>query len=180
MGIGRLGAPNVIIKRKFRWLLEINVPSIGVIPAWYVKTSARPQLEMDELELHYLNAVTWMAGKGKWQPITVVYYDVTDTVMQPLWSWISTVYELLDPATLHQSEPSGYMGSALLTLLDGCGNTVETWQLLNVWPHTINFGELDYAQAEELNIELQLRYSGVIYTGICGPTPIEHCTGCTQ
>jgi len=177
MGIGLLGQPNIIIKRKFRWKIEITTPR-GVIPAWYVKTAARPQLEMEELELNYLNAVTWMAGKGKWQPMSISYIDVTDNLMEPLWSWIATVYDLMTPAVLWQSEPAGYMATADLRMYDGCGNVLERWELQNVWPHSINFGELDYAASEEMNIELNLRYSGVIYKGICGPQPTKNCIGC--
>lgn len=177
MGIGRLGAPNVIIKRKFRWTLEIATP-VGVIPEHYVKTSARPNLDIDELELNFLNATHWVAAKGKWQPITVNYIDTTDTVMKPLYSWITAVYEIMQPQILHQSEPSGYMGSAVLILYDGCGSALERWLLTNVWPHSVNFGDLSYADSEEVNIELSLRYSGVVYQGICGPSPQETCQGC--
>ena len=177
MGIGRLGAPNIIIKRKFRFTLQIATP-VGNIPEHYVKTTGRPNLEIDELELNFLNAVSWIAGKGKWQPITVTYIDTTDSVMEPLYSWISAVYELVQPAVLHQSEPKGYFGSAVLQMYDGCGGVLERWLLQNVWPHSINFGDLAYSESEEANIELSLKYSGVVYQGVCGPSPKETCQGC--
>jgi hypothetical protein len=177
MGIGRLGQPNIIIKRKFRWKLFIQTP-LGSIPEWYVKTAARPNLEIDELELNFLNAVAWMAGKGKWQPITVTYIDTTDIVMKPLLDWIASVYDLATPNALWQSEPSGYMGTATLNLYDGCGNALERWILYGVWPHSVNFGDLSYSESEEVNIELSLRYNLVEHQGLCGPSSTKNCTGC--
>ena len=177
MGIGQLGAPNIIIKRKFRWTLQIQAGPFYV-PEYYVKAAARPNLEIDELELNFLNSVAWTAGKAKWQPITVRYIDVTDQVMGPLWSWISTIYSLTQPQLCSQSEPAGYMGNAMLNLYDGCGTTLESWLLQGVWPKSVNFGDLAYSDNEEVNIELSLRYNAVQYKGSCGPSPQSTCTGC--
>jgi hypothetical protein len=179
MGIGFLGQPSKIIKRKFRYTLSIKSPA-GDVPIHYVKTAARPNLDVDELELNFLNGVHWIAGKGKWQPITVTYVDVSDQVMGPLWSWITNVYTITNPDNCFQSEPKGYMGTATLTLLDGCGSEIEHWDLIRCWPKSVNFGDLAYAESDEVTIELSLRYSGVIYHAGCGgPSPEENCQGCS-
>lgn len=177
MGIGQLGAPNIIIKRKFRWTLEISTPC-GQIPKHYVKVAARPSLDVEETELNFLNATTWIPGKGKWQPITVTYIDVATQDMTGLYSWIATVYDFTDPVNLKQSEKAGWNGTALLTMYDGCGTSLETWLLQSVWPQSINFGELDYANSEEATIELTLRYSDVRYNSTCGGNPTPCCRGC--
>lgn len=177
MGIGRLGAPNIILKRKFRFTLEIFTPC-GDIPIHYVKLAARPQLEIEEQELNFLNGVTWVPGKGRWQPITVTYVDVPDQEMQGLYSWIATVYDFNNPVNLKQSEKSGWAGTALLTMYDGCGYPLEFWLLQSCFPTSINFGDLDYANSEESTVELTLRYSEVAYTSNCGPNPSPCCEGC--
>lgn len=178
MGIGVLGAPGVIIKRKFRWTLEIATPC-GNIPKHYVRTAGRPNLEIDETELNFLNATTWIPGKGKWQPISVTYLDVAGTNdMQGLYNWIATVYNFVDPVSLTQSEKTGWAGTALLTMYDGCGTPLEFWTLYSCWPQSINFGDLDYGDSDVATIDLTIRYSDVRYQATCGPNPVPCCFGC--
>lgn len=178
MGIGRLGAPNLILKRKFRFTLEIYTPC-GNIPQHYVKLAARPQLEIDETELNFLNAVTWVPGKGRWQPLSVTYLDVPDAEMAGLYSWIATVYDFTNPITLTQSEKVSWAGTALLTMYDGCGNPLEYWLLGSVWPQSINFGDLDYGDSEVATIDLTLRFSEVTYASNCGFRDVAACcSGC--
>lgn len=177
MGIGRVGRPDVIFKRKFRWTMEIKTPG-GLIPRHYVKLAARPKLSIDSTEINFLNATTWIPGKAKWEPISVTYYDIPDQTMKPLWDWIASIYDFQKPADLFQSEKAGWNGEVNLMLFDGCGNELERWQLLSCWPESVDFGDLDYANSDEVTMELSLRYSEVIYKGVCGPTPNGTCRGC--
>lgn len=177
MGIGRVGRPDIVFKRKFRWTLEISTPC-GNVPKHFVKVASRPKLAIEETEINFLNAVTWIPGKAKWEPITVTYYDIPAGDMSGLWNWIATVYDFNKTADLPMSEKAGWNGTANLTLFDGCGAPLERWLLSSCWPSNIDWGELDYASSDEVTIELQLRYSDVIYQGICGPTPNGCCRGC--
>lgn len=176
MGIGRIGNPQAILKRKFRWTLAIATP-VGVIPYWYVKLAARPKLSVDSTEINFLNQTTWVPGKVKWEPITVQYNDVPDVTMAPLWSWIASIYNF-NNVNLPMSEKAGWAGTANLIAYDGCGTILEQWFLYSVYPETVDFGDVDYKDSELMSIELQLRYSEVNYIGSCGPTPTGICTGC--
>jgi len=181
MGIGRLGAPNIIIKRKFRFTLQFTTPC-GPVPEHYVKLAARPQLDVEETELNFLNAVTWIPGKGRWQPLNVTYVDVASSEMQGLYNWVATVYEFGGQqanVTLRQSEKEGWNGTGLLTMYDGCGSPLEYWVLNSCWPQSINFGDLDYSDSETATIELTIRFSDVQFFGTCGvQTPVSCCRGC--
>lgn len=178
MGIGALGAPNIIIKRKFRWSLAISTPC-GNIPASYCKLAARPNLEVEDVELNFLNATTWIPGKAKWQPISITYIDVANQDMQGLYNWMASVYGFQWPVALPQGEKASWNGTALLTMYDGCGSIIESWLLGSVFPTSINFGDLDYSSSDPATIELTLRYSDVQYFGGCGLTaPAYCCRGC--
>jgi hypothetical protein len=180
MGIGKLGDPKIIIKRKFRFTFEISTPC-GSIPAAYCKISARPNLEIEETELNFLNAVTWLPGKAKWQPISVTYLDVATKEMQGLYNWMATLYNFTDPVKLTQGEKGDWNGTAQLKLYDGCGATIETWLLNNVFPTGIDFGDLDYTSSDFCTIQLNLRYSDAQYMGGCGlTTPTACCKGCPE
>jgi hypothetical protein len=184
MGIGKLGDPATIIKRKFRYTLKWETP-VGEVPEFFVKVARRPQLDIDDTELHFLNAITWIPGKGRWQPLSVTYIDVAHRDMQNLYNWISSVYDFNTYAGINgtgnhlpQSEKAGWNARGIITIFDGCGTALEQWTLLDCFPTSINFGELDYAVSDECNIELTVRFARAKLTGLCGPTPIGLCRGC--
>ena len=79
MGLGALGNGSIQFKRKFRWTFEIAYCCGNgdfAVPREFVKLGNRPQIAFDEVEINYLNGVTWIPGKGKWQTITMTFYDV--------------------------------------------------------------------------------------------------------
>lgn len=177
MGIGPLGSPSIIIKRKFRWTFEITKPQ--AVPPYYVKLGNRPKLDVDETEVSYLNGVTWIPGRAKWQPLTITWRDVPKAEMAGLWNWITIVYNFQQPAQLGQSEKRGWYGEGRLQLYDGCGSVLETWTLMSMWPQSIDWGDLDYASSDEVTMAVTFRFSEVNYQGSCGqPTPVGSCQGC--
>jgi len=186
MGIGRLGGDDVIHKRKFRWTFAVERNNIGGgtrrVPASFVKVAARPNIEIEEVEINFLNAKTYIPGKGTWQSITITYFDVSvlgGGGNEELWSWLASVYNFTDNIGLGQSSVRRcYGGTGVITLYDGCGNDLEQWRLFDCWPQAVNFGELDYSQSEEVTIDVTLRYSNVQYTNLCGSQPQAMCCGC--
>lgn len=177
MGIGQLGFSNLIFKRKFRFTLELqDICGSLSVPRHFVRTAARPSVEIDETELNFLNAVTWLPGKARWQTMTVTYLDVATADMAPLYSWLASVYDFTDPINMYMgSQRQDYTATAILKLWDGCGQLLEKWTMLDVWPKAINFGELDYNSSDLLEIELTMRYSQVKYEPICPAFPITPC-----
>jgi hypothetical protein len=177
MGIGNLGFSNLVFKKKFRYTFELqDICGNLKVPKHYVKVAARPNLDIEETEINFLNATTWIPGKAKWQTMTVTYIDVATADMAPLYSWLASIYNFTNPITLEMgSQRRDYTGTAILKLWDGCGSLLERWTLKSVWPKAINFGELDYNNSEEVTIELTLRYSEVKYEPICPAFPINPC-----
>ena len=184
MGIGRVGGLDIIHKRKFRWTFGVERDGGKRVPASFVKVAARPQIEVEETEINFLNAKTYIPGKGTWQSITITYYDVTslDGIgNEELWGWLASVYNFIDNVALTQSSRRRcYGGTGIITMYDGCGQELEEWRLFDCWPQAMNFGELDYSQSEEATIEVTLRYSNVKYTNMCGPQPTVKCCGCGE
>lgn len=189
MGIGLLGDPKIILKRKFRFLMEWTTPTNELVEKQYVKVASRPQLEIGEVELHFLNAIQWIPGKGKWNPLTVTYYDVADDKLKPLYDWIASIYDFNKAAgegnssgsgNLPQTEKAGWAGTGTLEMLDGCGNVIEKWTFYEAWPQSINFGDLDYSSPDECNIEVTFRFNKAKLEkgNNCGITPQGTCKGC--
>lgn len=190
MGLGAIGNPNFLIKRKFRWLFEVTDicgDSNNSIPANYVKVAARPQLDIEETELNFLHSKTWIPGKATWSEMSVTYYDVASDSIQPLWQWLVNVYSFMPVAGkgyttyFMGSRTQDYSGNAYLTEYDGCGTPLSQWKLQYAWPKSINFGDLDYASSDECTIELTMRYSDAEYTPLCPTWNLkECCTPCSD
>lgn len=176
MGIGRVGRPDVIFKRKFRWTMQV-AGAWGYVPEHFCTIAARPKLTLEETEVNYLNHTTWVPGKAKWEPITVTYLDVPNAGIGDLYSWIATLYNF-NSNDLPMSEKAGWNASAIIQLYDGCGSVLERWVLGSIWPSSVDFGDLSYEDSDMVKVELQLRYSEVNYAALCGPQPQGRCTGC--
>jgi hypothetical protein len=201
MGIGKLGNNNLAIKRKFRWTLEIQpycpdgsaagllgggsvagaVSAAKNIGPSFVKTASRPSYDLEETELNYLNAKTWICGKLTWQSITCTYIDCGAQDISNLYAWIGKNAQLNDNVNFAQGTSfKDYAADAVLTLYDGCGLAMESWRLFNCWPQAVNFGDLDMSSSEEATIELTLRYDQVCYTSFCPPVNfVPCCSPCT-
>lgn len=185
MGMGRLGDPGVIHKRKFRWTFEVDRGTRGRVPASFVKVAARPNLTVEETEINFLNAKRFIPGKGTFETMTITYYDVsiteggTDNI--GLWNWLLDVYDFSDSVTLRQSSVRDcYSGTGIVAMYDGCGNALEKWTLKDCWPTAIDFGELDYGVSDVSEIQITLRYGGVDYQSFCGNSPQKPaCCGCS-
>lgn len=177
MGIGQLGFKNLIFKRKFRFTWELfDICGGQSVPKHFVKVASRPSLGIEEQEINFLNAKTWIPGKAAWETMTVTYIDVSSFEMSPLFSWLASVYNFTDPIQLEMgSQRQDYTATAVLKLWDGCGFLLETWTLKDVWPTAINFGDLDYSSSEDVTIELTMRYSDVQYEPSCVPFEITPC-----
>lgn len=183
MGLGSLGGANLIFKRKFRWTFEVfNICGVAgrKIPQSFVKLASRPNLSIEETEINFLNAKTWIPGKASWETISVTYYDVASLENQELWNWLASVYNFTDPVGLSMgSQRKDYSAYANLVLYDGCGQLLEQWVLYDLWPQAVNWGDLDMASSEEATIELTLRYSNVAYRSVCPKfTPVACCSPC--
>lgn len=185
MGLGPIGAPDVIHKRKFRFTLEIEFCSSlgtpGRVPGCFVKTASRPDITIEETEINYLNGKIFIPGKAVFEPITVTYYDVSDVNHIELLSWLASIYDFTDPTCAYMnSKRQDYSGRATLTLFDGCGNPLEEWIYRDMWPTSIKFGDLDMSSSDVCEIELSMRYANISYDNFCvGGNPVRcPCSPC--
>lgn len=182
MGLGAIGGSNLIFKRQFRWTFTVTeLCNNGKIPESFVKVASRPNLTIEDTEINFLNAKTWIPGKASWETITVTYYDVATIDNKPLWNWLASIYNFADKNgnVTQASKKKDYAGVGTLVMYDGCGTPLEQWTLSDLWPSAVNFGELDYSSSEESTIELTLRFSNVDYQSLCpNYRPVSCCNSC--
>lgn len=164
MGIGTVGAENQIFKRKFRWVFSIDGQQM-----WYAKVGARPNLTIDETEIHHLHERHMISGKPVWENLSLTIFDVKPTSTslggseEKLHEWLNTVWKFsreigaFDFMAMgdHDSE---YKQDLTIRMLDGHGEVMETWWLLGAWPQTVNWGDLDYSSSDTADVEITVRY----------------------
>ena len=138
-------------KRKFRWILQIDG-----IDAYTLKTAARPSLTFDEVVIDYVNTKRYVAGKQTWNPIAVTTHDpIAPSAAQKVMDWIRINFE---PLTGRMGYAKYYKKNIVLKLLDPQGTVVEYWDITGAWPQDANFGDLDYATSDNVEISFTLRY----------------------
>jgi hypothetical protein len=149
--VGQLLANTYEPKRKFRWILEIDG-----MDAFVMKTAARPQATFEETMIDYVNAKRWISGKMSWNPVAVTLHDpIAPSAAQKIMDWLRLNYE---PLTGRMGYATVYKKNITLKMLDPQGAVVELWDLTGAWPMDINWGELDYASSDNVEISFSMRF----------------------
>lgn len=145
-------------KRNFRWLFRIpEVCGDSAINTLPPQKSARPTLQLKEMEVHHLSEDVYFPGKPDWRPIAIVLYDLNFS-SHPVFEWLKKLY---NPEVGNFVEPlrNQFIVEAYLTMYDGCGNTIESWIYEDAWPQSVNFQSLDMSDIGITICELTLRYA---------------------
>lgn len=151
LDVAHLLANNYEPKRKFRWVLQIDG-----IDAFVLKTCARPQQTFEETVVDFINTKRYLSGKAVWNPIQVTMHDpIAPSAAQKIMDWVRLNYE---PLTGRMGYAAFYKKDISLKVLDPQGSVVELWDLTGAWPQDINFGDLDYASSDNLEISYSLRF----------------------
>lgn len=183
MGIGQLVDPSVVYKLNFRWTfyLEPKCPNLRPVDVWFVKTAGRPSVSIDPIEMHFLNARTWIPGKSNIEAMTVTYLDVAAKRQESgaLYAYLGAVYNFNNLNRRQGSSVGDYTARGTLVMYDGCGKPLEQWVYEDLWPTSYKFGDLAYDSNEVSTVEISFRYSQFTYASLCGNVPFtECCTGC--
>lgn len=163
-----------IFKRRFRWLLKIQVPgekdgdspldvSATGVNALPPSQSARPSISFKEQEAKHLTESFYYPMRPDWRPIQLILYDVLrkngKKVIHPVFEWLKKIYDPKKDASWFTATEKHFITTADLYMLDGCGTTIEHWVYENVWPQVIDFGRLEMNNSEVMTCDLTLRYA---------------------
>jgi hypothetical protein len=159
-GLG-LSGPNVIIKRKFRWLMEAELP-YGQMAPTVVRVNNRPSFTVEtgifgeQVATHGTITTSFEHFEGS-----------TPDPLTPLYTYFQQCYDF--SSTALAARPPSPRITLNLTLVDHDGFGLESWKMLNAFPVSINFGELDYSSSDLVTVEVEWRYNKVEYTCLSKP-----------
>ena len=138
-------------KLKNRFIMQIDG-----INAYLIKTINRPSLESDEVILEHMNVTRYVKGKSRWQPLDITLYDpIVPSGAQQVIEWIRLSHESV---TGRDGYSDFYKKNITFNLLDPVGAVIEEWELKGAYIQSANFGDLDFATSDPVEIALTLRY----------------------
>ena len=124
-------------KRKFRWVFAIEG-----LDSFLMKTAARPNITIAEQEVPFMNSTRYMAGKAKFEAISVTLYDpIAPSGAQQVMEWVRTHFESVSGRAGYADF---YKRDIHLKLLDPVGTVVEFWDIKGAFLTSADFGGLDY------------------------------------
>ena len=130
------------------------------IPAYLIKAANRPTITFEEIELNHINVKRYVKGKGAWETLDITLYDpIVPSGAQAVMEWVR----------LHKESVTGrdgysdfYKKDVTIQSLDPTGGVIEEWLLKGAFIVTANFGSLDWAASEFVEIALTIRYDYAI------------------
>ena len=142
-------------KMKNRYLM-----SIDGIPAYLIKTAARPAITFEEVTLDHMNVKRYVKGKGAWETIDITLYDpVVPSGAQAVMEWVRLHHESV---TGRDGYSDFYKKDIDFQVLGPVGDVVEQWKLKGAFITSANFNDLDFASSDPIDIALTLRYDYAI------------------
>ena len=145
-------------QRQNRWLMRF--PSDLGIQEWWLEKASRPKITQSDVEIPFLNSLTHVVGKYKWDSIQVPFRDpIGPSASQAIMEWVRLHSESV---TGRQGYACGYKRDVEIEMLDPTGVVVSKWILKNVMLTEVNFGSLDYSQDGLATIDATLVYDYAI------------------
>jgi len=142
-------------KRKFRWVFAVEG-----LDAFLMKTAARPNVTIEETEISYINSTRYLAGKSKFEAITVTLHDpIAPSGAQQVMEWVRTHFESVSGRAGYADF---YKRDCQLKLLDPVGTVVELWDIKGAFLTNATFGDLDYGGSDPAEISLTIRFDNCV------------------
>ena len=133
-----------------------------------VISASRPNLTHEEVIVDSYNSKMYLAGKHTWEPVTIVLRDDMDSNV------IKILGEQLNKQVDHTDQSSAIAGSAYkfsvkIETLDGANGTTkpttfDEWDLQGAFISNIQYGDLNYADSNMVQVTLTVRYDHAVHT----------------
>ena len=127
---------------------------------------SRPQVQFDEITVPVYNSTLYLAGKHKWQTLSVnIRDDASGSVSKAVGQQLQKQLDFVEQASAATGQD--YKFQTNIQILDGGNGTaapivLETWELYGCFVTTANYNTLNYGNSEVVTISLTLRYDNAI------------------
>ena len=136
------------------------IMQIDGIPAYVIKSTNRPTITFEEVELHHLNVKRWVKGKADWEAVEITMYDpIVPSAAQAVMEWVRLSHESV---TGRDGYSDFYKKDVTFQVLGPVGDIVEEWTLKGAWVQSAAFGDLSFDSNDPAEITATLRYDYAI------------------
>jgi len=160
-----------LLMPKLQYRFRISFENFGVSTPTteltkQVVDAKRPTVTFDPIELPVYNSRVYMAGKHKWEAVTVkLRDDATGQVQKLVGEQLQKQFDFFEQS----SAASGidYKFTLRMEMLDG-GNganvptVLETWELYGCFLTNATYGTVNYAESGAVTIDLTVQYDNAI------------------
>ena len=142
-------------KLQNRFIVEIDG-----IPAYTIKSTNRPQIDFEEVELRHMNVKRFVKGIGEWQPLEITLYDpIVPSAAQSVMEWVRLSHESV---TGRDGYADFYKKDVTIRTLGPVGDIVEEWTLKGAFIQSATFGDMAFDSTDPVEITCTLRYDYAI------------------
>lgn len=168
------GASQGLLMPKLQYRFRILFDNLGISQPTTELTKqvmdfTRPNLEFTEIPIEVYNSTIYLAGKPKWQAVTVnLRDDVNGNVAKLVGEQIQKQFDFSEQA----SAASGIDYKFLLRcqILDGANgafgpsaqNVLEEWELYGCYIASANYNALNYGANDPVTISLSIRFDNAV------------------
>ena len=136
------------------------IVQIDGVPAYTIKSSNRPNIDFEEVELRHMNVKRWVKGVGEWQQLEMTLYDpIVPSAAQAVMEWVRLSHESV---TGRDGYSDFYKKDVTIQVLGPVGDIIEEWTLKGTWIQNATFGDLAFDSNDPVEITLTLRYDYAI------------------
>lgn len=147
-----------------------------------VLSVGRPSVEFEEIEQWVYNSRIKMAGRGKWNTISVkIRDDVTGGVSKLVGEQMQKQFDFFEQSSA--ASGGDYKFLLRIEMLDGgngafAPNVLETWECYGCYVTKFEYGELDYTKGTEvMTISLTIQPDNCLETTGGATPPNSRATG---
>lgn len=128
-------------KKKNRFIFRF--PSSLGINEWQVYSTKRPAININSVEIPFLNTKTFVAGQFYWDAMDITFRDpIGPSTTQAVMEWVRLHAESV---TGRMGYAAGYKKDPELEMVDPTGVVVEKWILQGTQITSSDFGSVDYS-----------------------------------
>ena len=147
------------------------------------KTATKPKLEFGSIELNNVDGTSlYFPASPSWSPVTITFMaGGVDNMFRTENTDISRgIVEILKASGYdsfgqrqYKANSSDALGELAITQINGDGDLVEEWVLINPFIESVDFGDLDYSSDNLSQISVTFRYDHATVKYADGPTVVE-------
>jgi hypothetical protein len=166
------GGNQGLLMPKLQYRFRVNFLNFGVDAAGglsltkQVVDCTRPNLTFDEVTLNVYNSRIYLAGKHTWSELTInVRDDASGTVSRAVGQQLQKQLDFVEQASAATGQD--YKFQVNMEVLDGGNGTsapvvLEAWECYGCFLKGANYGGMNYATNDPMQIALNIRYDNAI------------------